>query len=568
MNSNNDFAKSPLLESEEDDLKTLRSLLFDLNEAELELLKKWVQNPESSAIEVHEHIIKAIRSEKIKIEEISFLLETALENSVKHSPGRVANILFPVIMPAIRKAIADAMSKMLETINNTLENSLSIKRLFWRLQSMLSSKSYAEIVLSKSILYQVKQVFLIHKESGILLKEINEGKSHVKDNDMVSAMLTAIKDFVSDSLSSDEDQALNIIRVSGYDILIEHGPYAVIAGIVEGKTSSEIKEIFQNTNESIHQRSFQDLKNFDGDVSKFDDTEELLNQCLKSELKETRKRPPYVPLILLSVLLIGVGYFAYKRIEKNDRWNKYIEEVSKTPGIIILDESFDFNSYRIKGLKDPITKHPDSILKSYDIDSEKVKNTWMTFQSNHPALTLERAYHLLNPEKGVKLKLRNDTLFVEGRYSETWRKKASILYRSIYGIKNINLLPKKENIKKRIEQHTEHIENHYFNFDYNTSKLNDNQKIKLYELITEIQELLSLIKNSEDYSIQVCSYTSRKGNTKANYDIAYKRTLSFIDQMMQYDIAMNILKPKVLFIEDVDSNFDIRTVSFKVVDNK
>jgi len=83
---------------------------------------------------------------------------------------------------------------MIDSLNTTLEHGFSPKRLAWRFKAMFSGKSYAEIVLSHAYIYRVKQVFLIHKQSGILLKEISDIEDpSAKDADMVSSMLSAIK---------------------------------------------------------------------------------------------------------------------------------------------------------------------------------------------------------------------------------------------------------------------------------------------------------------------------------------------------------------------------------------
>ena len=46
--------------------------------------------------------------------------------------------------------------------------------------------------------YQVKQDFLIHRESGLVLQHVEDGSAETRDPDLVSGMLTAIRDFVQD----------------------------------------------------------------------------------------------------------------------------------------------------------------------------------------------------------------------------------------------------------------------------------------------------------------------------------------------------------------------------------
>ncbi len=63
---------------------------------------------------------------------------------------------------------------------------------------------------------------------------------------MVSAMLTAINDFVHDSFNIDSGSDIETIEVGGYTLWLEKGPYAIIAGIVEGNPPTSVKRDFLN----------------------------------------------------------------------------------------------------------------------------------------------------------------------------------------------------------------------------------------------------------------------------------------------------------------------------------
>jgi OOP family OmpA-OmpF porin len=72
-------------------------------------------------------------------------------------------------LPGIQKAVAAAISEMTQSLDQTLEHELSPKSFKWRLEAKLTGKSFAEVVLLHTLLYQVEQVFLSHKESGLVL---------------------------------------------------------------------------------------------------------------------------------------------------------------------------------------------------------------------------------------------------------------------------------------------------------------------------------------------------------------------------------------------------------------
>ena len=87
----------------------------------------------------------------------------------------------------------------------------------WRWEALRTGRPYAEIVVLRSLLYRVEQVFLIHRESGLLLQHVaarvRRRRLETKDPEMVSGMLTAIQDFVHDSVSGTEGENLETIRM-------------------------------------------------------------------------------------------------------------------------------------------------------------------------------------------------------------------------------------------------------------------------------------------------------------------------------------------------------------------
>ena len=125
-------------------------------------------------------------------------IEQSLEESTRRNPGMLADAIFPVIGPVIRKSINETFDGLVQSLQTTLEHSMSAQGWKWRFEAWRSGKSFAEVVLSHTLIYQVEAVFLIHKGTGILLKHAMAKEGVVKDEDMVSGMLSAIQDFVGD----------------------------------------------------------------------------------------------------------------------------------------------------------------------------------------------------------------------------------------------------------------------------------------------------------------------------------------------------------------------------------
>lgn len=113
------------------------------------------------------------------------------------------------------------MAQTLETFNQLLEQSLSPRSIRWRFDAWRTGRKYSEVVLMKTLVYQVEQVFLIHRETSLLLQHVVSKNAIVKDPDMVSSMLSAIQDFMADSFT--DESSLNALRLGELSVLIEQG---------------------------------------------------------------------------------------------------------------------------------------------------------------------------------------------------------------------------------------------------------------------------------------------------------------------------------------------------------
>ena len=93
------------------------------------------------------------------------------------------------------------------------------------MESIITRKPFAEVVLLHSLVYSVDQVFLIRKDSGILLYQVQSALgAGTQDGDLVSDMLKAIRDFVHDSFKLQEE-GLETIHVGDFSIWVEQGEY-------------------------------------------------------------------------------------------------------------------------------------------------------------------------------------------------------------------------------------------------------------------------------------------------------------------------------------------------------
>jgi OOP family OmpA-OmpF porin len=166
-----------------EDMSELRSLILGLEPQEVDKLYERLENPNIQAEDLSKMLPEAIvlssTENKLLTEAIVPTVEEAIESSVRKDKNIIAEAIFPVIGPAIRKAIVAALDATLESFNQTLEHSISPQSLKWRIEALQTGKSFAEVVLLRTLTYQIEQVFVIHNETGLLLQHLAKKFSHV-----------------------------------------------------------------------------------------------------------------------------------------------------------------------------------------------------------------------------------------------------------------------------------------------------------------------------------------------------------------------------------------------------
>lgn len=302
------------------DVVQLRRLLFGKDYDELLALKEQFEQSDKYSASVANIISEALTLRGAQDNSLSDALaptiENALTQSICNNPKRFADVLYPVMGPAIRKSINQALSEALETLNQVLENSLSLRSWKWRFDAWRSGQTYAKVALLNTLVYQVEQVFLIHRESGLLLQHVASPHAISKDPAMVSGMLTAIQDFIADSFAVNQTDTLRTLSLGELTVLLEHGPHAVLAMVVRGTVPADLPNLLMETAANIHRQYAPAFKAFDGNTEAFTATENLLADCLKSQQQHVQKRPPWLALLVLLSLVGAASYLLYQHYQQ------------------------------------------------------------------------------------------------------------------------------------------------------------------------------------------------------------------------------------------------------------
>jgi hypothetical protein len=389
-------------------LAELRAILLGPDRAAWEAMRQRLDNPSRRAEDVAGVLAEAVRLRSrghsgshpdIKLRRaLQPLLEEALQLSVQSNPRMLADALFPIFGKAIRKAITSELDGMLQSLSQTLEQSFSWRSVQWRWESFRTGKPYVEIVVLRSLLYSVEQVFLIHRHSGLLLQHAvappAETPAQTKDPEMVSGMLTAIQDFVRDSVGGAESENLETIRMGEIEVVLAYGPDAILAGFVRGVAPRKLSRIFQDTLDAIEQKKAEALHTFSGDTSRFDSCRPQLQACLLGQGRPD-ERPSSswgarallfgVPALLLAAL---IGWWVYSNVIAR-RWTDFAHRLEDEPGIVLTHAEKRGTKFYISGLRDPLAADPASLLP-VGLPSNQVEFHWDEYYSLVPRFAAQR----------------------------------------------------------------------------------------------------------------------------------------------------------------------------------
>jgi outer membrane protein OmpA-like peptidoglycan-associated protein len=361
----------------------LRKLLLPEGE-DLSRLHVRISNPQLRADDVSEVLPTALEIGAARGPELRSalrpLVEEALRISVQKDPALLANALFPIVGQAVRKAVLSVFRRVAHSLDRAFERTLTWRSLRWRRESLRTGQSYPDLVLAHSALYRVEQVFLIHRDTGLLLDQCGAE----------SGLLMEIQDYLRDSCGAQNRNALEILPLGNFDVWVQHGSHAILGAVLRGAPPRQLKTRLQQTLEHIHAAKAAELENFDGDPSPFLSCEEDLRGCLLGEATETPRRISPLWWLAAAILLELVGYSGFTGWRDQRRWEDYLARLREQPGIVVTTARRHDSSYFVAGLRDPLALDPATLIEGTGLDPKSVTSHWELYHSLQPAFEAAR----------------------------------------------------------------------------------------------------------------------------------------------------------------------------------
>lgn len=531
-------------------LRELQKLLFDTDrQEELTQLRAAWDDPEELTPRISRVLPDAISSRSSEDHQMTEAMMPYVVESIKVStrrnPEHISDAIFPILGPAIRKAVAQAIANLTQTINQTLQHSFSARGLRWRWEALATGKSFAEVVLYHSLVYRVEQVLLIHRPTGLVLTYALGEATKTQEPELISGMLTAIRDFIQDSFGADEeaDAELNIEDVR---VLTVRGPRASLACAVRGVPPTELKEEMQEVIERIHQERGDKLRTFEGDTTPFDVCRPRLEELLKTRYQAfadpEQQGMPKIGWAMLAVLVLALGVWGFFSFRDRTRWNDFLNKLRASPGIVVTEAERGWRNYSLAGLRDPYAVDAKALMTECGLDPTKLTALWKEYQA--PEWAEERAKKLLHPPAGVTLKVKGGMLYAVGSSAPQWFSEAKKLAPFIPGITEMQWDSEGEELRLRQE-----IEALSIRFIENDPLPAPAQDEALKALATRLLQLDALAQQAnQTIRVRILGHTDSSGTKEKNRALSQQRAQAIKARL---DAQTGPLKKTTLTIEGV-----------------
>lgn len=426
----------------------LKRLLLNDEHQSLEEIRHHLFNKKQRSEDIAEVLSDSVASASKDPEPLSNAMSTVIHGSIskliKKDPQDFADALFPVMGPAIRKSINETLKSFIQSLNQVLEQNTSAQGLKWRFESWRKGVPYAELVLKHTLVYRVDEVFLIQPGSGLLMGHVAHPEAVTEDSDAVSAMLSAIQDFVRDSFAEDKKSGLETVELGEHTLWVVAGPQAILACAIRGIAPLSLRTKLQETLEQIHINYKEQIEAFDGDRDSMGHVDENLAACLDAqratETKTEEKKSFLSPqlIIVLLVIFILFSFFTWRSMDYENRLAALKSELDMQQGIILYESSEVDDQLQLKLLVDPLADPVDALPAKHRFEDDDLVFIKTAYQSLEPKILLRRVKQILHAPETVVFSVEENSLYLSGVAPLDWINSSGNVIRSITGYKNID----------------------------------------------------------------------------------------------------------------------------------
>lgn len=205
-------------------------------------------------------------------------------------------------------------------------------------------------------------------------------------------------------------------------VWIDRGTSIAVAVVVRGRAPRSLLGLVTETRERILLEHRAAIDGFVSDVAPFGATRSLLEQCLREQRTEARRRGPVILAVLaafLTTLLVAVVVRERSRSVAHEKHlAAYRLALEAEPGVLVTSASFAGGRYRFAGLRDPTAKTPADLAAR--LGNPPVELSFEPFYSLDPRIIEGRLRRGLEPPPGVRIQVTDGTVYLSGEAPHGW----------------------------------------------------------------------------------------------------------------------------------------------------
>lgn len=263
-------------------------------------------------------IKKSIRESRDEMAEaLGPVMGEAIRVQIRDSRQEMIDALYPIIGSTVQKAISEFARELQQNIDARLKSSFGVGDALKMFLARLRGVPPAQLALRQALPFEVRELFLVHRETGLLMAHSHPEQAQAADADLVSGMLTAIRDFVRDTYGQgDENQELDEIQYGSQRIILVTGAAAYLAVVITGVEPEGFRARLREFVSELHVRHGDALRAFDGDPQQIPPIGAGL-RALQSEHADPRRPRPLsraqkgvlAAALLGSIACLALGIF-------------------------------------------------------------------------------------------------------------------------------------------------------------------------------------------------------------------------------------------------------------------
>ncbi len=529
------------------------------------------------------------------------IVELSVAKSFETQRNQYIDYLYPLVGDLVRKFSISFIRDFIEKTNEIIGHSVTLKSVSWRFKAWQSGLSYSRYVASQIYVYQVHQVLLIHRETGILLNSVSGNGDDNTNSDVVSSMLSAISDFVSDSFKpsiaenrNGQKQELDEIKTDNFTLYIKQAPQALLVAAVTGNISPTAKDKLQSTLERIQTFHLPNLQKFTGDVSTFETTTEDLEECLLAEEKNQSQsnKKPWLALLLIFSVFAGIAYYSFVKWQTSHLIDMLYQLPTNQGMVINRVHNEGVHDIELTLLRDPRSIPISDWIKQSNIKADQFQNWVKVHQIPFISLdspVIKKQVTALIDRFNLSRQNSNELSAIVfnpelGQITGTLSSAQALLLNSqLNDIQGVSLLElsvefnetkntlSDEHVTERIlALHSGSINQLQITFDFASAEVPLAEMEKLKKVVELYKDVISFADELNlSVKLLVLGASDNIGNREVNQALSVKRALNTANAL----VALGINREEIMtsglgIIADTPTDTNIRKAIINVILNK